>query len=608
VASFQARRLALVLAIAGVYFAILAAGALARGSAHHSRHHKHRSAQHSRHHKRVHHLRPGCGARARHTHRRHRASCAGKVGRRDRALTPANTSPPSIAGSAVEGQTLSASVGSWSGSTPMHYTYQWQREGRNVSGSTGASYLLTSADVGHRMDVVVTATNSAGSSLTTSASTAAVSPATSSGGEAPPPPPPVPTVTGVSPASGPEAGGTSVTITGSNFTGATKVTFGSASTVGFTVSSGSSITAISPAGAGTVDVTVASTAGTSATGSADRFAYEKGVLGATRYRGVNSHAPWYWKVSDLEVKREIAEAAVLGVNVIRIPVEWGAIEAGGEGVRGGKALARLDLIVSEAAAYGIKIDGTIAGTPSWASPGKQWMDAPLEPEKSLRGFAKFLTARYGTELLAVGVLNEPDKGENLKTPTNEPISNTTVEGVKRRAYYYVKDVKAVFAGAKEGNAAVKVLAHEDGAEVHQSVAPFIFLKDCFAEGMKGYYDAISGHFYSEGAAPESTYENSIKAKIERMHGFLVEQEGPETVPIWNSEWGYSIEDSEAVRADYVEKGVRMLDAQFPYLEGWTYFQLRDTSNEPLNPEDNFGLLHYSFEPRLSFAAFIAGMT
>ena len=43
-----------------------------------------------------------------------------------------------------------------------------------------------------------------------------------------PAPPPAPTVTGVSPSSGPMAGGAYVTINGANFTGATSVSFGGA--------------------------------------------------------------------------------------------------------------------------------------------------------------------------------------------------------------------------------------------------------------------------------------------------------------------------------------------------------------------------------------------
>ena len=82
-----------------------------------------------------------------------------------------------------------------------------------------------------------------------------------------------PTVTGVSPTSGPAAGGTSVTITGSGFTEATGVKFGSTSATSHTVNSAIQITATSPAGSGTVDVTVTTPGGTSATSSADQFAY-----------------------------------------------------------------------------------------------------------------------------------------------------------------------------------------------------------------------------------------------------------------------------------------------------------------------------------------------
>ncbi|MDP1573737.1 MAG: IPT/TIG domain-containing protein [Coxiellaceae bacterium] len=84
----------------------------------------------------------------------------------------------------------------------------------------------------------------------------------------------VPTVTGISPTAGPTAGGTSVVITGTNFTGATAVKFASTDATTYTVNSATQITATSPAGsAGVVDVTVTTGGGTSATGSADQFTY-----------------------------------------------------------------------------------------------------------------------------------------------------------------------------------------------------------------------------------------------------------------------------------------------------------------------------------------------
>jgi hypothetical protein len=73
---------------------------------------------------------------------------------------------------------------------------------------------------------------------------------------------PAPGITSVNLASGPEAGGNSVTITGSNFTLATAVTFGGIPAASYTVDSDTQITAVTPSGSGTVSVTVTTAGGT----------------------------------------------------------------------------------------------------------------------------------------------------------------------------------------------------------------------------------------------------------------------------------------------------------------------------------------------------------
>ena len=84
-----------------------------------------------------------------------------------------------------------------------------------------------------------------------------------------------PTVASISPNAGPTSGGTSVTITGTNFTGATAIQFGSTVASSFTVNSDTQITAVSPAGSvDTVDVTVTTAGGTSASSSAAVFDYQ----------------------------------------------------------------------------------------------------------------------------------------------------------------------------------------------------------------------------------------------------------------------------------------------------------------------------------------------
>jgi hypothetical protein len=101
---------------------------------------------------------------------------------------PTSLVGPSVAGLAREHETLAAEPGAWTGA-PTAYAYRWQRSGdggqswTDVDGATGASQVLTGADVGFVLRVVVTASNAGGSASAASPSTAEVAPA------APPVPP-----------------------------------------------------------------------------------------------------------------------------------------------------------------------------------------------------------------------------------------------------------------------------------------------------------------------------------------------------------------------------------------------------------------------------------
>jgi IPT/TIG domain-containing protein/putative Ig domain-containing protein len=83
-----------------------------------------------------------------------------------------------------------------------------------------------------------------------------------------------PTVTSLSPSGGPVTGGTTVTITGTNLGGATRVMFGNAVATSFHVVSPTEVVATAPAqGAGSHNVTVTNVGGTSATKPGDVYTY-----------------------------------------------------------------------------------------------------------------------------------------------------------------------------------------------------------------------------------------------------------------------------------------------------------------------------------------------
>ncbi|WP_181257055.1 IPT/TIG domain-containing protein [Pseudaminobacter soli (ex Li et al. 2025)] len=137
------------------------------------------------------------------------------------------------------------------GSAITNYTVTSNPDGITATGAA-SPITVTGLTNGTAYTFTVTATNAVGTGSASAASNAVTPTGT-------------PTLTATSPNTGTTAGGTIVTLTGSNLTGATAVTFGGTAATGFTVNSATQITATTPAhAAGAVNVSV-TTLGGSAT-------------------------------------------------------------------------------------------------------------------------------------------------------------------------------------------------------------------------------------------------------------------------------------------------------------------------------------------------------
>jgi hypothetical protein len=76
---------------------------------------------------------------------------------------PAVVDTPAVTGTGAVGETLTCTVGNWTGE-PTNYAYQWHRNG--TAGLMGSdTYVVVEADVGHGIACSVTATNAAGSTI-----------------------------------------------------------------------------------------------------------------------------------------------------------------------------------------------------------------------------------------------------------------------------------------------------------------------------------------------------------------------------------------------------------------------------------------------------------
>jgi hypothetical protein len=94
-------------------------------------------------------------------------------------LSPINIAPPTVSGTAQQGQPLTAAPGAWS-NPPVSFAYQWQRCDAGgaactlIPGATGQSYNVGAADAGATLRVAVTATNKVGHAVIASTQTQVV--------------------------------------------------------------------------------------------------------------------------------------------------------------------------------------------------------------------------------------------------------------------------------------------------------------------------------------------------------------------------------------------------------------------------------------------------
>jgi alpha-tubulin suppressor-like RCC1 family protein len=174
---------------------------------------------------------------------------------------------PSL-GPAAGGATVTVTGAGFTGTTAVRFG---AAEATSVTVNSASSITATTPAGTGTVDVTVA----------TPAGTSLINPADHYTYQSPP------AVAKLSVKSGPATGGTSVTITGSQFTGATKVSFGGVEATSFTVNSATSISAVAPAAvtAGTADVVVTNTAGPSPISSKARFKYTPVVASLTPASG-----------------------------------------------------------------------------------------------------------------------------------------------------------------------------------------------------------------------------------------------------------------------------------------------------------------------------------
>ncbi len=79
-----------------------------------------------------------------------------------------------VSGSTPVGSVLTATTGTWQDNGSPTFTYQWTRDGGNISSATSSTYTTVSGDATHAVGCTVTDTDSSGGTAQASSNTISV--------------------------------------------------------------------------------------------------------------------------------------------------------------------------------------------------------------------------------------------------------------------------------------------------------------------------------------------------------------------------------------------------------------------------------------------------
>ncbi|HWH93010.1 MAG TPA: cellulase family glycosylhydrolase [Baekduia sp.] len=228
--------------------------------------------------------------------------------------------------------------------------------------------------------------------------------------------------------------------------------------------------------------------------------------------------PW---IKQSTTDKALDQARAVHAKVIRVEALWSLLEPKAPGQRDATALAALDRVVAGASARGMKVLLIVDSTPCWASispsRGTCSGENPNTPAVTryqpagTQGYvdiSTFLVARYAKDLAAFEIWNEPDQANEKYWAGPNKIAS------------YVALTKAAYPALKQVAPQVPVLA---GSFVGGNGK---WLQALYAAGIKGYYDAVSVHFYDLTLSALSTTR-----AVQRANG--------DSKPMWLAEFGFT---------------------------------------------------------------------
>lgn len=308
--------------------------------------------------------------------------------------------------------------------------------------------------------------------------------------------------------------------------------------------------------------------------------------------GIASH-PWQLAGPDLDTSLDLMQQA--GVRWLRLDVYWEEAEPS----PGRYRWTTYDRIVAEATARGIRLIAMVPqyDVPRWASPWGRVGGLPTR-SSDVERFMHALASHFRGRIPSYEIGNEPNSAKYWL-----PRVSVTE---------YLEFLRAAHAGIARGDPDAQVLTGGTANWGSSFVDPLSWQRQLYRAGGGRYFDGVAMHPYSTPLSPDDDSQTFARLSLVRDMRAIMVASGDAAKPIVISEFGWTttavrtgrwIGVSEEAQAQYVARGYARILAEFPYVAAACLYTFRDTTDDPLDYDGNFGLVAQDYRAKPAYEAY-----
>jgi hypothetical protein len=301
--------------------------------------------------------------------------------------------------------------------------------------------------------------------------------------------------------------------------------------------------------------------------------------------------------TDAEIALELNSMKTAGARWVRMDVNWAVIQAGGPS---SYDWARFDRVAASARSRGFTVLAEILYTPGWARVAGAPAESPPANLEDYARFARAAVAHYAPlGIHAYEVWNEPNNA-SFWQPRADVARYTAMLKV---AYPAIKSV--------DPSAIVVSGGMSPAVDDRRNISPLTFLRGIYANGGKGFFDAVGHHPYCYPAYPGDARAWSAWYQ---MYGTspslrsIMADNGDSGKQIWATEFGAPTNGPSGTSVGEQTQAA-MLTRAFDLFQryGWAgpmfWYSQRDVGTTTDSQENFYGILRHDFSAKPAFAAY-----